>query len=80
MSSSRSPSAAGLTDDWGNPIQPADFTTGIFKVGPRPEDIYRTFMTGLNGTPMPSYDAILPTEQDRWALAYYILSLSADQQ
>jgi len=74
------PSAASLTDDWGNHIQPADFTTGIFKVGPRPEDIYRTFMTGLNGTPMPAYDSALPSEEDRWALSYYILSLSADMR
>ncbi|NTV15717.1 MAG: c-type cytochrome [Desulfobulbaceae bacterium] len=72
-------SAASLTDDWGQHIQPADFTSGIFKVGPRPEDIYRTFMTGLSGTPMPAYDSALPTEEDRWALAYYILSLSADR-
>lgn len=73
------PSAESLTDDWENHIQPADFSSGIFKVGPRPEDIYRTFMTGLNGTPMPSYDSALPTEEERWALAYYILSLSADR-
>ncbi|MBU0674169.1 MAG: cbb3-type cytochrome c oxidase subunit II [Proteobacteria bacterium] len=73
------PSAATLTDDWGDPIRPADFTTGVFKVGPQPEDIYRTVMTGLNGTPMPSYDSILSSEDDRWALAYFILSRSADQ-
>ena len=32
--------------------------------------------TGLSGTPMPSYRDSL-SEEDRWALAYYILSLSA---
>ena len=32
--------------------------------------------TGFSGTPMPSYRDSLP-EQDRWALAYYVLSLSA---
>ena len=32
--------------------------------------------TGLSGTPMPSYRDSLP-EEDRWALAYYVLSLSA---
>ena len=32
--------------------------------------------TGLSGTPMPSYRDSL-SEQDRWALAYYVLSLSA---
>ncbi len=32
--------------------------------------------TGLSGTPMPSYRDALP-EADRWALSYYVLSLSA---
>jgi cytochrome c oxidase cbb3-type subunit 2 len=32
--------------------------------------------TGLTGTPMPSYRDSLP-EADRWALSYYVLSLSA---
>jgi cytochrome c oxidase cbb3-type subunit 2 len=32
--------------------------------------------TGLSGTPMPSYRDSLP-EEDRWALSYYVLSLSA---
>jgi cytochrome c oxidase cbb3-type subunit I/II len=32
--------------------------------------------TGLSGTPMPSYHDAFPDE-DRWALAYYVLSLSA---
>jgi cytochrome c oxidase cbb3-type subunit 2 len=31
---------------------------------------------GLSGTPMPSYGKALP-EEDRWALSYYVLSLSA---
>jgi cytochrome c oxidase cbb3-type subunit 2 len=39
-------------------------------------DIYRTVSTGLSGTPMPSYSDSVP-EADRWALAYYVLSLSA---
>jgi cytochrome c oxidase cbb3-type subunit 2 len=32
--------------------------------------------TGLTGTPMPSYGDSLP-EEDRWALSYYVLALSA---
>jgi cytochrome c oxidase cbb3-type subunit 2 len=32
--------------------------------------------TGLMGTPMPSYADSL-AEEDRWALSYYVLSLSA---
>jgi cytochrome c oxidase cbb3-type subunit I/II len=66
----------GLKDDLGFPIRPADLTIGQFKSGPAVEDIFRTLSTGLSGTPMPSYRDSLP-EADRWALAYYILSLSA---
>jgi cytochrome c oxidase cbb3-type subunit I/II len=68
--------APGLKDDFGFPIRPADLTGGQFKSGPTVGDIFRTMSTGLSGTPMPSYRDSLP-EQDRWALAYYILSLSA---
>jgi hypothetical protein len=47
-------------DDWEVPIRPFDFTTGNFKFGNSPADVYRTFNTGLTGTPMPSFsDTIL---------------------
>jgi cytochrome c oxidase cbb3-type subunit I/II len=68
--------AAGLKDDFGFSTRPADLTSGQFKSGPSVEDIFRTMSTGLSGTPMPSFRDSLP-EQDRWALAYYVLSLSA---
>lgn len=65
-----------LEDDFGYPILPADLTAGLYKSGPSVKDIYRTVTTGLSGTPMPSYGDSLP-EEDRWALAYFVLSLSA---
>jgi cytochrome c oxidase cbb3-type subunit 2 len=68
--------APGLKDDLGFPITPADLTAGQFKSGPAVEDIFRTMTTGLLGTPMPSYKDSLP-EEDRWALSYYVLALSA---
>jgi cytochrome c oxidase cbb3-type subunit I/II len=68
--------AAGLKDDEDFTSVPADLTSGQFKSGPAVEDIYRTMTTGLNGTPMPSYRDSLPDE-DRWALSYYVLALSA---
>ncbi|MDP2620177.1 MAG: cbb3-type cytochrome c oxidase subunit II [Hyphomicrobiales bacterium] len=68
--------APGLKDDLGFPIPPADLTSGQFKSGPAVEDIFRTMSTGLSGTPMPSFQDSLP-EEDRWALSYYVLALSA---
>jgi cytochrome c oxidase cbb3-type subunit 2 len=69
------PSALTLTDDWGHPIRPADLTKRwTFRGGPTREDIYRTFTTGLNGTPMPSFAESLSDAQ-RWQLVDYINSL-----
>lgn len=75
-------SAAGtLTDDLDRPIRPYDFTRGpaLMKGGASPQDIYRTFMTGLDGTPMPSFIDDLEEEQ-RWQLVHYIQSLSSADQ
>lgn len=50
------PSSNNMTDDLGRPIPPYNFTrAGAFKGGGTPQDIYRTFSTGIGGTPMPGY-------------------------
>jgi len=64
-----------IVDDWGDDIIPRNLTTGIFRGGRRPIDIYRRLTAGINGTPMPAVPDIL-TEDDRWALVHYVLSLS----
>ena len=124
------PSAEAMTDDVGRPIRPYNFTRArAFKGGDSPGDIYRTFSTGIGGTPMPGYgeDALTigretvadlsifegeysheelqefesiisqwPTEgqlnamsdaerkmladERRWALVYYVLSLSKSEK
>lgn len=70
------PAAAGLVDSEGAPFPAADFTYGIYKSGGRPEDLYRTFLTGMEGTPMPSYASAIESEEQTWALVYYVLSLT----
>jgi len=124
------PSSESMTDDSGRPIRPYNFTRArAFKGGDSPRDIYRTFSTGIGGTPMPGYgaDALTisretvadlsvfeheysqeelrefasyiarwPTEEQlnamtdaerkaladerRWALVYYVLSLSTSEK
>jgi cytochrome c oxidase cbb3-type subunit 2 len=77
------PSAPGLAADaWGNAQHPANFTRGRLKSGPEPGDIYRTFMTGVYGTAMPSYADIFAEpdgenirEGDAWNLVSYVMSL-----
>ncbi|HEV3214809.1 MAG TPA: c-type cytochrome [Vicinamibacterales bacterium] len=69
------PAAKTETDDWGNPILPFDLTKGHMKGGTTGADLYRVFMTGLNGTPMPSFsESIAPDEA--WDLVHYIQSLA----
>jgi len=68
------PSSHELKDDWGQKIEPADLTKGHYKCGNTPKDVYRVFMTGLNGTPMPSFDSQISPE-DAWDLAHFIWSL-----
>ena len=70
-------SAPTLMDDWGQKITPRDFTSGPLKVGDEPEDLYRAFITGINGTPMPSFAESL-TPEDAWALVAYVRTLRKD--
>jgi len=70
------PSAEALQDDFQRPIRPTDFTRGQLKGGGSVSDVYRTMTTGLDGTPMPSFaDAM--SDDERWAIAYHVLSFSA---
>ena len=70
------PSAPTLEDDLGLPIRAADLTQSwTFRGGSSREDIFRTMTTGLNGTPMPSFDEALTPEQ-RWAITDFMVSLS----
>ena len=72
------PSAPGLEDDNGLPIVPRDFTDAAQFVGDSsPKGVYRTFTTGLDGTPMPSFADFLDEEQ-RWQLVWYVTSLRPD--
>ncbi|MBI4481891.1 MAG: c-type cytochrome [Acidobacteria bacterium] len=74
------PSAAGLKDDWGRPIKPADFTRSrYFKCGEAEEELYRTLMTGMNGTPMPSFAEALVYVRDLIHLSDYDQLLPAPE-
>ncbi|MBI1737306.1 MAG: c-type cytochrome [Candidatus Rokubacteria bacterium] len=69
-------SADTLRDEWGYAIVPYDFTMpGRMKAGSGVRDVYRTLRNGIGGTPMPAYGDSL-SEEETWALAYYVLSLS----
>ena len=70
------PSAAQLRDDRGLPIRPSDLRyPGRFKHGSAPADVYRTLVTGLDGTPMPSYEGAFDDARALADLVAYVGSL-----
>jgi mono/diheme cytochrome c family protein len=69
------PSAATLTDSNDQPIKPYDFAVGSrFKCGATNHDLYKIFMTGLDGTPMPSFADVIKPE-DAWDLVHFLRTL-----
>jgi mono/diheme cytochrome c family protein len=60
-------------DDWGHVAAAADLTSGMFRGGGRPFDIYRRIYAGIYGTPMPSFSGALEKEPDKvWQLVHFI--------
>jgi mono/diheme cytochrome c family protein len=71
------PAAATLTDEDGLPVRTPDFVVNPLKYGNAPEDIYRTLVTGLDGTPMPSYAGAL-AEEEVWDIVAFVRLLVGD--
>ena len=69
------PSASTLTDSNDEPIRPYNFAAGSrFKCGATNQDLYKIFMTGLDGTPMPSFADVIKPE-DAWDLVHFLRTL-----
>lgn len=62
-------------DDWGVPIRPRNLTQGILRGGRRPIDIFRRIKAGINGTPMPALEGVIPDE-DVWAIVHFVGTLT----
>lgn len=74
------PSASTLTDSNDQPIRPYNFAVGSrFKCGTTNQDLYKIFMTGVDGTPMPSFaDVIKPDEA--WDLVHFLRTLQVTRK
>jgi mono/diheme cytochrome c family protein len=68
------PAARSRRDAWGNPTRPSNLTWRPLKRGADPADLYRTILTGLDGTPMPAFADALDARQ-AWALVAYLETL-----
>lgn len=60
-------------DAWGQTAAAADLTSGMFRGGGRPIDIYRRIYSGINGTPMPGFADVFAKDPDAiWYLVHYV--------
>jgi mono/diheme cytochrome c family protein len=69
----RGPTATTLKDSDGEPIAPSDLRQPL-RAGSGPEDIYRLLVTGMDGTPMPSFHESF-SEAQLWEIVAYVLDL-----
>lgn len=66
--------AISLKDMWGSAAAPSDLRQAHPRCGDAPEDLFRVMATGLNGTPMVSFEKVL-SEAQRWDIVAYLLSI-----
>jgi mono/diheme cytochrome c family protein len=58
-------------DYWGTIVRPADLTTGIFRGGRRPIDLYYRIHSGINGVTMPASSNNL-TSEEIWDIVNFL--------
>src|SRR3984893_3591860 len=74
------PSASTLTDSNDQPIRPYNFAAGSrFKCGVTNRDLYKIFLTGVDGTPMPSFGDVVKPEE-AWDLVHYLRTLQVNHK
>jgi cytochrome c oxidase cbb3-type subunit 1 len=71
--------ASALTNAWGQPIKPANFTLpagapGGVKLGHGGQHIYKTISAGIGGGPMPPFQTVVAPAQI-WDIVHYVQSL-----
>ena len=66
-------SITNLLDAWGTPTPPRDLRQPYIRSGRRLEDIYKVLVTGIDGTPMPTFAEGI-TDEQRWELVALIKS------
>ena len=66
------------TDDWDFPVVMVSFRLGYYKSGPTDQDLFRTIVTGMNGTTMEGYKEDLSADET-WKVVDYIRSLGRSE-
>jgi mono/diheme cytochrome c family protein len=65
-------------DVWGTIVQAADLTTGVYRGGRRPVDLYWRIHSGITGTGMPAFSNAI-SSKDIWDLVNFLQVLPYPQ-
>ncbi len=57
----------GLHNAWGHVVKPRNLTTGIYRGGRRPIDLYRRIVAGIDPSKMPAFGGKMPIPAGRLA-------------
>lgn len=74
----RGASALEMKDSFDEPVTPRDLRQPL-RGGPEPKDIYRTLVTGLDGTPMPTFLGAY-SEVELWEIIAQTVVLRREEQ
>jgi mono/diheme cytochrome c family protein len=61
-------------------IEPRNLRLGVYRGGRRPIDIFYRVHAGINAVPMPELKAPIVTDEEKWHVVDYVLSLPYDDQ
>ncbi|MBK7998503.1 MAG: c-type cytochrome [Verrucomicrobia bacterium] len=75
----KGPAAASLVDAWDQPALPTDLRSPAIRSGPALTDLYRSIVTGIDGTPMPSFAEAF-TDEQRWEIVTHLATLRGEVQ
>jgi mono/diheme cytochrome c family protein len=59
-------------DEWGTIVRPANLTTGIYRGGRRPLDLFYRIHSGVNGSQMPAFNGSPLTSEQIWDIVNFL--------
>lgn len=65
----------GLYDEWGQIVKPRNLTTGIYRGGRRPIDLFSRIHAGIKGAKMPAFGGGVLKDEEIWDIVNYVLSV-----
>jgi len=70
----------GLYDEWGQIVKPRNLTSGIYRGGRRPIDLFSRIHAGIKGAKMPAFGGSVLKDEEIWDIVNYVLNIPHEVQ